>query len=353
MSTNGESTIGQDILLAFQGVKKVQALVPQKDASGLQAGEQWELVDRNTWFAQPVMQAYAQSKQELAQMPPERPAEIPAVSPPSPAANPPASSEAAPAATAQAIAQATNHAKPAQVMQAALSPSERLRNALAQMQVDPLQTEITLASMQGLFESPKFQVGQLLEHGEAPLRFTQGQPFSYYLKLATEQGNVLLWSSDFPRAMHNNPVQLGQTVVAAYRGIEVGSEAQKPAQPRNDWLVAPLAQLHEDAQQGVVQRMSNAQVMPASPAPGPSASQEQQSLYILREAMRQAGIPQEFAQATLIDAQRLLGTAPANMPGSHGKPGFATVHSLANPPVAKSPQPGPTPSASRKVGPSL
>ncbi len=194
-------------------------------------------------------------------------------------------------------------------MQALAPAADRLRNALTQLGADPLQAEITVASMQNLFASPKFQVGKLLEHGQAPLKFTQGQPLSYYLKLSTEQGHVLLWSADFPRAINSTPVLLGQTVVAAYRGIELVQDGTRPATPRNDWLVAPLDRLHEDAQHGVVQRMSNAQTMGPSPAPAANAPQEQQALYILREAMRQAGIPQEFAQATLKDAQQLLGTA--------------------------------------------
>ncbi|WP_225224123.1 zincin-like metallopeptidase domain-containing protein [Limnohabitans radicicola] len=349
MSANGESAIGQDILLTFQGLKKVQALLPQKDASGLPAGEQWELVDRNTWFVQPVMQAYAQSQHELAQMPPE----IPADSFPSADANPTVTADAASAATPEATAQTARPAPPAQAMKAAPPPSDRLRHALAQLKVDPLQAEITLASMQSLFASPKFQVGRLLEHGEAPLRFTQGQPLSYYMKLATEQGHVLLWSADFPRAMNNNPVHHGQTVVVAYRGIEVVGDGQNQAQPRNDWLIAPLEQLHADAQQGVVQRMSNAKVMPASPAPRPSASQEQQSLYILREAMRQAGIPQEFALPTLKEAQRRLGSGPDTTPTSLGQPGLEAAQTMATRPSPKSPQLSATPSVSRKVGPSI
>jgi antirestriction protein ArdC len=332
MLPNADSAIGQDILLAFQGVKKVQTLVPQKDASGQPAPEKWELVDRNTWFAQPVMQAYAQSQQELTQMPSVIPAPAPAhtsTSTPAPAPAP---------------------AKPVQAMQAATPPADRLRHALAQLGADPLQAEITLASVQSLFASPKFQVGQLLEHGQAPLQFTQGQPPSYYLKLSTEQGPVMLWSADFPRAINNNPVQLGQTIVAAYRGIELVQDGTRPATPRNDWLVAPLERLHDDAQQGVIQRMYNAQTMPPSPAPAATASQEQHALYILREAMRQAGIPQEFAQAAFKDAQQMLGTAQARLPASLGQPGQQLTPvrpAVQNAPVS------PSHSVSKKVGPSL
>jgi hypothetical protein len=219
-----------------------------------------------------------------------------------------------------------------------------------------LQAEITVASMQNLFASPKFQVGKLLEHGQAPLKFTQGQPLSYYLKLSTDQGHVLLWSADFPRAINSTPVLLGQTVVAAYRGIELVQDGTRPATPRNDWLVAPLDRLHEDAQHGVVQRMSNAQTMVPSPAPAANAPQEQQALYILREAMRQAGIPQEFAKATLKDAQQLLGTAQAPIPASLGQPGQPAQQG----PQVASIRPGVHAtqlsqghSVSKKVGPSL
>ncbi len=335
--------IGQDILLAFQGIKKVQALVPQKDAAGLPAGETWETVDRNTWFAQPVMQAYAQSLKELAQMP------TPSISDTQKATDAPP-----PVATnANSQAGLVVPAKPVQAMKPALPPAERLRNALTQLGADPLQSEITLASMQNLFDSPKFQVGTLLEHGQAPLKFTQGEPLSYYLKLGTEQGPVLLWSADFPRAINTTPVLLGQTVVAAYRGIDLVQAGSQPAKARNDWLVAPLEHLHEDAQQGVIQRMANAQVMPQAPSLGVGASQEQQALYILREAMRQAGIPQEFAQATLKDAENLLGAAQSPLPKSHGLPGQSVAQGISGQTSPNVQQRSPAPSVSKKVGPSL
>jgi hypothetical protein len=238
-------------------------------------------------------------------------------------------------------------------MKPALPPAERLRNALTQLGADPLQAEITLASMENLFDSPKFQVGTLLEHGQAPLKFTQGEPLSYYLKLGTEQGPVLLWSADFPRAINNTPVLLGQTVVAAYRGIDLVQAGSQPAKARNDWLVAPLERLHEDAQQGVIQRMANAQVMPQAPSLSVGASQEQQALYILREAMRQAGIPQEFAQATLKDAENLLGAAQSPLPKSHGLPGQSVTQGISGQTSPNVQQRSPAPSVSKKVGPSL
>lgn len=346
MLPNGESAIGQDILLAFQGVKKVQALIPQKDASGQPAPEKWELVDRNTWSAQPVMQAYAQSQQELAQMPPvlrSAPPEVP---------------QKATQLTTDTAPQATSSfpTKHVQAMKPVPHPAERVRAELAQLGAEPLESEITLASMQNLFASPKFQVGKLLEHGQAPLHFTSGEPLSYYLKLSTDQGHVLLWSADFPRAINSNPILLGQTVVAAYRGIELVQEGTQPGTPRNDWLVAPLERLHADAQHGVVHRMSNAQTMPQSPAPAAHAPQEHQALYILQEAMRQAGIPQEFAQATLKDAQQLLGTTQTPLPASPGQQGqrpHQVPQGAPAHPVALAAQPSQGHFVSKKVGPSL
>jgi putative DNA primase/helicase len=332
MLPNGESAIGQDILLAFQGVKKVQALVPQKDAAGQPAPQKWELVDRNTWFAQPVMQAYAQSKEELSQMP------------------------SAPAAAVQPVSleiarTETTTTRAAQAMQPMPLPGERLRKELTKMGADALEAEITLASMQRLFDSPKFQVGRLLEHGQAPLKFTDGQPLSYYLKLQTEHGPVLLWSADFPRAMNSNPVQLGQTIVVAYRGIDAVPDGANQLKPRNDWLVAPLERLHDDAQQGVTHHMANAQTMPVGQPPEAGSSQEQKSLYILREAMRQAGIPHEFAQATLKDAEHLLnaGQRPIQTANeSLGNQGFQVI-----PTRTTTTDPQPFASVPRKTGPSL
>jgi len=332
MSPNGGSAVGQNILLAFQGVKKVQALVPQKDGQGLPTEDKWELVDRNTWFAQPVMQAYAQSQQELAQM------------------------ALAPVETIQPVfgesdRTETTATRAVQAMQPMPLPAERLRNELTKLGADPLEAEITLASMQRLFGSPKFQVGKLLEHGQAPLQFTDGQPLSYYLKLQTEQGPVLLWSADFPRAMNSNPVQLGQTIVTAYRGIEAILDDANQLQPRNDWLVAPLERLHDDAQQGVTYHMANAQTMPVGQPLEAGSSQEQKSLYILREAMRQAGIPHEFAQATLKDAEHILSSGQTPIQTANGALDNQRFQVIPTRPTTNAPQP--FASVSRKTGPSL
>ncbi len=340
---SGQRAVGQDILLAFQGMQKVKSLVPQKGEAGRPAGESWQLVDRNTWLAQPVMDIYAQSQQELAKMPADARAKV-------------QSNRQMPTAQTSGLSPAgAAPSTPEQTMHPLRVPQERLRAALARMGTDPLQAEFTVTSLQSLFGSPKFHVGELLEHGPAALKFTEGQPPSYYLKLATEQGHVMLWSSDFERAMNRHPVQLGQTIVAAYRGIELITGGDGRAQPRNDWLVAPLKTLHEEAQQGVIQRMTNAQVMPAAVAPAQSASDEQKSLYVLREAMRQAGIPQEFAQAALKDAEQMLGVSQHS--SAHGHPSSlaarAVGHARTDKPASPTLHALPSATVSRKVGPSL
>lgn len=345
LEQQGQS-LDKPIMLAFQGKQTVQTPVPILDVNGKVTGSRWEAVERNTWLAQSVSQTYAISLEELK-------ANAGQDSAPTPAATTPPLRPPAP----QPIQEpAGSTFKPRQAMQPLIPAQDRLRKALTQIGADPLETEITFASLQSLLDSPKFQVGKLLEHGEAPLHFSEGQSPSYFMRLGTDQGEVLLWSSDFPRAMDRNPVQLGQTVVAAYRGIESVPSITGQALRRNDWLVAPLQSLHDDAQQGVIHRMASAQPMTLTEAPQASASQDQRSLYILREAMRQAGIPQEFALATMKDAEKLLGTkfdAPSNPTAPGSLPGQPSQQGSSERAFVRTLQPVAAPSISKTRGPSL
>jgi putative DNA primase/helicase len=49
--------------------------------------------------------------------------------------------------------------------------------------------------------APAILFGRYLEAGEAPYRFRDGAPRSPFLRLATEQGERVLWGVDFPRAL--------------------------------------------------------------------------------------------------------------------------------------------------------
>lgn len=164
--------------------------------------------------------------------------------------------------------------------------------------------------MQSLLNSGKFQVGKLIEHGQSPLHFNDSQPSSYFIRLGTEQGDVLLWSSDFPRAMTKTAPQIGETVVVAYRGIEDVPDRNGINVPRNDWLVAPLKSLHEQAQSGVLHQAADNKVMPRHS----SANMQPQALVVLEEAMRQAGIPETFAKATLEEAARIAAIKKQRLP---------------------------------------
>jgi antirestriction protein ArdC/phage/plasmid primase-like uncharacterized protein len=329
---SSDGGIGQDILLAFQGVKKVQALVTHKDKADQSVKEEWELVDRNTWFAQPVLQAYAQSQRELASSP--------SVSLAGPMSTAVAENLPPPAAPAMPVI--------TQVMKPLESNADRLRSALLRMGAQPLEAEVTVASFKPLLDSPKFQVGKLLEHGQAPYANVKGNPLSYYMNLATEQGPVMLWGADFPRAMNRNPVQVGQDIVVAYRGMESVTDSAGKTQPRNDWLVAPLRGVHEDAQDGVIQTAAVSPKQSTTPSvqsyPSNTLPRDRQLLGILADAMQLAGIPAELAAGALSDARQHLqqGTNPAH----------ASQAMLA----AQRPSPAATPvkpAPLRKVGPSI
>jgi hypothetical protein len=131
---------------------------------------------------------------------------------------------------------------------------------------------------------------------------------SYYVRLSTENGEVLIWGADLARAVRNQVLE-GQTVVVAYRGLESVPDADGPTTRRNDWLVAPLKTLHEDAQQGVVHAAST---QPKVDAPDFSFmnKRDRQSMEVLAQAMRLAKVPDEIATDTLKQAQGLIQSGP-------------------------------------------
>lgn len=52
--------------------------------------------------------------------------------------------------------------------------------------------------------------GQLLEHGKAPYQFNDKKDQSYYVKVATEAGEQVVWGKDLERAMRDSQAKPGK-----------------------------------------------------------------------------------------------------------------------------------------------
>jgi hypothetical protein len=69
--------------------------------------------------------------------------------------------------------------------------------------------------------------GTLLEHGPAPYEFhPQGEP-SYFLRIQTSRGPMLLWGKDLERAVHNAKVATGEEVHIRQAGREAVTVRRK------------------------------------------------------------------------------------------------------------------------------
>jgi hypothetical protein len=123
------------------------------------------------------------------------------------------------------------------------APPLRMADRDAGGNADPAATSATV---------PGVVFGKLLASGEAPYRFQEGASPSFFLRLATDQGERVLWGKDFPRALTEAQTQpqvgdlvgvqsLGRrpvTVKVLVRGKE-GSVAgfEEVSAHRNTWLV--------------------------------------------------------------------------------------------------------------------
>lgn len=306
------------IVLAFQGAKSVQTSVRVRDAQGKATGWEPAVVNRNEWFAQSVMDAYTLAKQDI-ELDPEYKAsmlmkDVTSVVERASAVTSGAEAIKAAGTTAQDV----RFAKSTPDFKSVASPEERIRRALGAMGVPDLARETTVAALSDLYLSPKFQVGTMVEHGAAPYAFQPNGEENYYARLATENGEVLVWGADMARAVSNQVLE-GQTVVVAYRGLESVPDANGNTTRRNDWLIAPLKTLHEDAQQGVIHTAS---AQPKVDVPDFSFmnKRDRQSMEVLAQAMRLARVPDEIAADTLKQARGLIQSSPKPVKTSTQQP---------------------------------
>lgn len=114
--------------------------------------------------------------------------------------------------------------------------------------------------------------GTLLEHGEAKYQFDEKKTPSYYLKLKAPNGEEkILWGVDFPRALSESSVQIGDQVEAQSLGKKAVTVlepvlndkgeviGEKPVEThRTEWRVTPfeneLARAYRDARDIETQR---------------------------------------------------------------------------------------------------
>jgi hypothetical protein len=328
-TAHGGQLTGKNVLLAFQGEENVEVTVVDRNAQGMAIGDHEEVVKRNTWFVKPLASAYRQSLQEVLEPKvPQQPAQsVPVNGPaapqdaPAPKDAPTASPVARSAATVDAAQDLGTGVRGAtaspMVMTTLGSARERVLRALSAMGVDAPDAQVTANSMGDLLDSHRFHVGELLAHGKAPYRFEQGQAPNYFVRIQSEQGPLLVWGQDLERAIAEGGAALGQPAVIAYRGLESFEAADGTQQRRNAWLAAPLKELHEDAQFGVVQ--SGHGPAPGAPQSEPlvmpviADARKQQYLEVLARAMDIASLPPEISQAFVNEVAVSLqnGTGPA------------------------------------------
>jgi antirestriction protein ArdC len=299
------------IILAFQGAKAVKTSVRVRDAQGETTGWEPAVVNRNEWFAQSIADAYALAKQDI-ELDPEFIASTSTQETQTPRPNNTQADvqndQLNDGEGLEIAEQKKESLKASPNLKTIDSPQERVRRALGAFGVQDLERETTVAALADLYESPKFHVGTMLEHGKAPYAFAPNGKSSYYARLSTEDGEILIWGFDLARAVRNQVLE-GQTVVIAYRGLESVPDADGTATRRNDWLVAPLKTLHEDAQQGVVHAAS-AQPKVEPPDFSFMNKRDRQSIEVLAQAMRLAKVPDEIAADTLKQAQGLIQNGP-------------------------------------------
>lgn len=293
---HAKGPVNGPIILAFQGAKAVKTSVRTRDTQGNPVGWEAAVVNRNEWFAQPIVDAYEIAKNGVSE------------NPESEINNPTAKTQVTDSKVSEIAGQKNQLLSGGQNLKTLDAPQERIRRALGALGVQDLDRETTVAALSELYQSPKFHVGTMLDHGAAPYAFQPNGQSSYYARLSTENGEVLIWGADLARAVRSQVLE-GQTVVVAYRGLESVSDADGPTTRRNDWLVAPLKTLHEDAQHGVVHAAS-AQPKVESPDFSFMNKRDRQSMEVLAQAMRLAKVPDEIAADTLKQAQGLIQSGP-------------------------------------------
>jgi hypothetical protein len=68
------------------------------------------------------------------------------------------------------------------------------------------------------FIEDRVHVGRVVEHGSAPYEHNADNSASYYVKLATDQGEQTIWGVDLARSAEDGVLKTGEDVALAYQG---------------------------------------------------------------------------------------------------------------------------------------
>lgn len=170
----------------------------------------------------------------------------------------------------------------------------------------------TLASLNELINQPRAYVGEILEHGPAPYKFNPEEKLSsYFVKLKTDHGIETVWGVDIGRALAQSAPRSGETVILVHQGSEPAlikvdvknQEGQVIGQEevttkRNAWFARSLAELHEEAQAGVLIKTNSEQPSPALDHHIDSNTQSK-GLQIVARALAIRQVPQDIATSSL------------------------------------------------------
>jgi len=111
------------------------------------------------------------------------------------------------------------------------------------------------------FLEDRVHVGKVVEHGSAPYEHNADNSASYYVKLATEQGEQTVWGVDLARGAGEGLLKVGEDVALAYQGrtevVVPTKELDVNGKPtgrmtetvahRNTWEVLPVDKLRDIA----------------------------------------------------------------------------------------------------------
>jgi Large polyvalent protein-associated domain 7 len=114
------------------------------------------------------------------------------------------------------------------------------------------------------FQNQRAYVGRLVEHGQAPYEFDKKNEGSYYARLATPQGEKVVWGVDIQRAIAESKAQKGDDIALAFQGTKPVTVAVKDRDAdgnvigtkniethRNAWAAEKVEKIQEAARQAI------------------------------------------------------------------------------------------------------
>lgn len=110
------------------------------------------------------------------------------------------------------------------------------------------------------FQNNRVYVGKFVEHGSAPYEFNKTNEHTHFVRLATAQGERVVWGVDLKRAIEEGNVKKGDDVAIAYQGAKQVTITVKDRDDqglvigqreiqtkRNAWAVQKVETLRADA----------------------------------------------------------------------------------------------------------